>query len=690
MTISLDNAVVYDVECLPNCFLLTAEPLFNSTEQYVWEISQYRDDRQALIQWFSWLALGRVPMIGYNSASYDYAMIHFIFNNPQCTYADIYARNDSIIGSSFEDRFKHTIWPRDRFAPQIDLMTLNHFDNDAKRTSLKDLEVAMRSDNVMESPVPFGVAITQEDVERYLIPYNKHDVSDTKRFALHCLNAIEFRVGLVPQFGEDALSWNDTKIGEMMLIDRLGDDVCFAQEPIIGRDGTPWIDYATGQPKMRKAKRQTPRSYIPVRDMIFPYIQFRNPELRRVHEFMQGVTLTPADMSKEAAKDQVSPLSIEAEVGGLTFKFGSGGVHASVKSQRFVATDEWTIEDDDVGGMYPAISNVNKLAPEHLGERFVEVYAMLPIERAQWPKGTQENRRFKLAGNAAWGKSKSPHSCFYDPKYALTVPINGQLMICMLVDWLLEVPSVRLIQANTDGVSYMLHKSDYERVQQIKQQWQDYTCLTLENAQYSRMWVKDVSNYVAEYTNGKLKLKGKMWFPTPGEGYADSITSGECWHKNFNPTIVARAAVAAMVQGVPPEVFIRCHTDPFDFMLKEKVGRSDTLTIGGVPQQRVTRYYIAQDGQEMAKISPPVAGGVIGQWKRANGVTKAQYEARMAETGGEYCDTVCTKNKSRYTERRTAIQAGWKVAECNVASSFRFDRLNYEWYVSEAKKLIIQ
>jgi hypothetical protein len=685
--ITLDQAIVYDTESFPNSWTLHAEPLWSS-EQYVWEISEFRDDRQSLIQWFNWLGANQIPMIGYNNDGYDYALIHYLFHNPQCTFADLYAKNDSIISGDFNDRFKHTIWPRDRFAPQIDLMKVNHYDNENRRTSLKDLQVAMRAANVQESTVPFGQPVTREQIETDVIPYGAHDVSETKQFALHCLKALEFRITLVPQFGLDALSWNDTKIGEMMLIDKLGEDICFERVPIIGRDGQPWIDYATGQPKTKKQKRQTVRSFIPVKDIVFPYIQFRHPEFQRVHQFMLQQTLTPSDMSKEAGKEQESPLTIQASVGGLTFAFGSGGVHASVESQRFIATDEWLIRDIDVGGMYPAISNVNKLAPEHLGEPFVQTYAMLPTERAQHAKGTAENKRYKLAGNAAWGKSKSPHSCFYDPKYALTVPVNGQLMICMLVDWLIDVPGIRLIQANTDGISYMVHRDHLPQAQEIERRWQDYTMLTLEEAMYSRMWVKDVSNYVAEFTNGKLKLKGKMWHPD-GIDYAKSVSDAEAWHKNFNPVIVPRAAVAAMVHGIPPEIFIAAHTDPYDFMIKCKVNRSDQLLLGGVEQQRVTRYYMARDGQELVKVSPPVAGGVIGQWKRANGVTKAQFDARMVETDGQWCDSVCTKNRSKYTERRTAIQAGWKVAVCNVASDFSFDRLDREWYVSEARKLIV-
>lgn len=190
---------------------------------------------------------------------------------------------------------------------------------------------------------------------------------------------------------------------------------------------------------------------------------------------------------------------------------------------------------------------------------------------------------------------------------------------------------------------------------------------------------------------GKLKLKGAYWSPDPND-YAASISNSSppCWHKDFNPVVVQRAAVAAMVHGIPTETFIRCCVDPFDFMLRVKVGRSDTLLIGSTEQQRVTRYFMARDGQEMTKISPPVAGGVIGQWKRANGVTQVEYDRVMQETGGEWDERVCTKNRSKYAERRTSIQAGWKVAQCNVASDFSFARLDYQWYINEANKLVIR
>jgi hypothetical protein len=68
-------------------------------------------------------------------------------------------------------------------------------DNRAKTTSLKALQINMRSPTVVDSPIPFGVPVTPEQIDRDLIPYNKHDVKETKRFAFYSMGAIEFRYG---------------------------------------------------------------------------------------------------------------------------------------------------------------------------------------------------------------------------------------------------------------------------------------------------------------------------------------------------------------------------------------------------------------------------------------------------------------------------------------------------------------
>ncbi len=670
MTISLDHAQVYDVECYPNTFTLTAETLFGETVS-TWEISDFRNDIKQLIQWFNWCAQNQILMIGFNNLRYDYLIIHYIFHNPNCTAQQIYQENQRIFASN--DRFGNMIWDRDRFAPQLDLMSVHHFDNVAKTTSLKALQINMRLDDVQETPVPFGTALTEPQVDD-VIGYNAWDVGSTKQFAHYSMKAIEFRIGIIPTFGIEALNYNDTKIGERMLEERLGKDVCF--------------DWSSG----RKQRRQSPRYKIELSEIIFPYIYFRNSEFQRVLDFMKAQTLTPDDLTDPDAKIRTKGVftDLSATVGGLEFHFGTGGVHASVEAQKFEATDEWLIRDIDVASLYPSITIANRLGPEHLGEAFIAEYAKIPVERKLHAKGTQQNATLKLAANGAWGKSNSKWSFLFDPKYAMTVPINGQLLICMLAEWLVDIPTITLIQCNTDGITYRIHKDYLEQCKEIEQRWEQYTMLVLESVDYSRMWIRDVNSYIAEDTDGGLKQKGAYWHPDP-MNYADSISlaSPPSWHKDLSNIVSTRAAVFSMVNEIDPELFIRTHSDPFDFMCRAKVNKASRLMLGDRQIQSTSRYYVALDGEPLSKVSPPPAGAVIGTFKRASKVSQAEYDRVMVETGGQWDERVCTKNKSTYQDRVMNIQAGLKIAVCNRASDFDFANVDYNWYINEARKLIV-
>jgi hypothetical protein len=167
MTFTLENAVVYDIETLPNCFTLHMEMLNNSISS-TWEISQYRNDHRELMEWFYWCQQNAIPMIGFNSINFDYPVIHDMFTKLS-GLEGIYLKSQAIIKG--DDRFGHIIWERDRFAPQIDLFKIHHFDNKAKTTSLKALQINMRSPTVVDSPVQFGTNLSPEQIERDLIPY---------------------------------------------------------------------------------------------------------------------------------------------------------------------------------------------------------------------------------------------------------------------------------------------------------------------------------------------------------------------------------------------------------------------------------------------------------------------------------------------------------------------------------------
>lgn len=668
----LSNAPVFDIETYPNCFTLAMECL-NSDQQAVWEISNRRDDRAYLMQWFTWLAQHNIPMIGFNNIHFDYPVIHALFHNPRMSVDDIYAKAMSIIQSN--DRFGNTIWASDRFAPQLDLFKMHHFDNPAKSTSLKWLQINMRSESVVDLPIEVGTVLTDEQIVNTLIPYNQHDVTKTKKFAEYSRTAINFRVDLVQQFGVDVLNWNDTKIGEQMVIAKLGDELCY--------------DRSSG----KRQTRQTPRVSIALKDIIFPYVQFENPEFNRVLTYLRGQTLTRDEFDEsDTIKTKGVFSGLTAAVGGIDFHFGVGGIHGSVERKRFQAGQGWLIKDIDVAALYPSVAVQNRLAPAHLGEAFVNVYAELPKERKRWQqeKGKKcvEANALKLASNGVYGKSNSVFSPFYDPQFTMTITVNGQLMLCMLAEQLLKVPTLTLIQINTDGITYAIREEHLQAAVDVEARWQELTRLVLEEAFYTRMWIRDVNSYVAESPDGSLKQKGAYWHPDP-LNYHESVGDAQppAWHKNLSNIASTRAAVAHMVHGVDIRTWLMTHTEPFDFMCAVKAKGKDRLWYGEQQIQRTSRYYVTVTGSELNKIAPPV--GRHGAPKKANGISQHEYERIMQETGWQWDARVCTKNKSTYQERRTAVCAGHNVTICNDLTDFDWSLVNYDWYVREAEKLIV-
>lgn len=677
---NLQDAIIYDEETFPNAFTLGVEGL-NSEFKAVWEISHFRDDRAQLFEFLHYLIANQIFMIGFNNIGFDYVILHYLLQNPNATVEQLYAKSQEIFSAQNKNAgFNQIIWPDKRFIPQVDLFKIHHFDNKAKSTSLKYLQINMRTDSVEDMPIENGTILTKWQIDNQIIPYNQHDVKETKRFAHNSKDALNFRLSLIPEFGVDVMNWNDTKIGEQIVIKKLGKNVCY--------------DFSSG----RKQMRQTPRHQIALADIIFPYVQFEHPEFQRVLNYLKEQVLK-GDEINEAGQEYSAPVTkgvfkgLKAHVGGIEFHFGVGGIHGSLERKRIISTNEWIIRDIDVQGLYPNIAIKNNLAPAHLGSAFVQVYSGLPEERKKWQKDKGkkcvEANSLKLAQNGVYGKSNSQYSVFYDPQFTMTITINGQLLLCMLAERLMKIPTLQILQINTDGITYQIHATYEPFVIATCKEWEALTKLTLEDADYNRVWLRDVNNYIAESKDGSLKLKGAYWTPDPLD-YAGSIGNSQpsAWHKDLSNPVSIRAAVAHMVHGCDIEQFIRMCTNPYDFMLGIKVSAGHILMHKGVAQQRRgTRYYITTDGAPMTRHAPAL--GVPGAFKKANGVSDAEYEIVMRATGGAWDERVCTKNKSKYEQRENAIQAGYLVSTCNHIKDFRFDNINYAWYIQEAAKLVI-
>lgn len=561
--------IVYDIETYPNVFTLAAEHVdYPITWQF--EISPWRDDSKAIMEWMWWIKQNNGQMVGFNNVGFDYPVVHLLVQQQgKATAATLYNKAQAII-SSFDGagRFAHMVYPSDRFVEQLDLFKIHHFDNRARSTSLKVLEFNMRADNVSDLPFPVGSHLTQEQVQ-VLREYNAHDVTMTKRFYFETLEQIDFRTALTKKHDRDFMNHSDVKIGKeifQMELEKVGVH-CYKYGPN-GREPV-----------------QTKRASIRLIDCIPKFIQFNNSEFDRVHQWLKQQVITE---TKGVFKD------LNAKVGGLEFVFGTGGIHASVENRVYEADDEMMILDVDVTSLYPSIAIEQGYYPEHLGKQFVDVYRKLRTQRISYKKGTAENAMLKLALNGVYGASNDQFSVFFDPQFTMKVTLSGQLMLAMLAERLLSTPFLEIIQANTDGITLYLPKVAHGMVEFICADWEKLTNLTLESVEYKRMAIADVNNYIAVGLDGKTKRKGKYEYEME-------------WHQNHSALVIAKVAEQVLVHGAPIRETVTNWHDRMDFMLRVKVPRTSHLLWGEQQVQNTCRYYVSKGGQALTKVMPPLA-----------------------------------------------------------------------------------
>jgi hypothetical protein len=611
-----ERLYTYDIETYPNMFSCGIVHMDSGT-RWLYEISDRVNQGEEFVHMMGRLRDAQCRMIGFNNEHFDYPVIHHMWNafysTGGVTVADAYNKAQEIIDTNWNDRFRHNVWPRDVIVPQVDLFKIMHFDNHARSTSLKKLEMNSRSGSVQDLPFPPGTLLTDEQKD-VTIRYMCHDIAETCKFAREVSGSISFRNTLTELYGMDATNFNDTKIGKEYFIAALE------------KTGVSCFDRSSG----RKKPRQTPRREgIRVADRLLP-IRFSSSEFQRMYEYFKTVTI-PADETKGFFTD------LTADLNGFEVVFGAGGIHGSVHNRTFRSDDTHVIIDVDVVSYYPSIAISNRWYPEHLGDVFCDIYADLKQQRVSQPKGTPENAMLKLALNGVYGDSNNKYSPFYDPSYTMAVTINGQMLLCLLAEYIVGIPDSELIQMNTDGLTVRLPRDKRHQLDAACVRWEAETRLTLESVDYDAMFVRDVNNYVAVGVDGKVKRKNAYMIEPQ-------------WHQDRSSLVVPKAVSAYLLDGIDPTSFIFDHSDPFDFMRHVKVPRSSRLEHGETVVQNTSRYFIALDGEALVKIMPPLSGKI--------------------------------------DERCIGVDVGWQTIMCNDATDFDWSELNRRWYINEAEKLI--
>lgn len=651
---------VYDIETIASVFTYIAINV--DTEEIVkYAIHKDRSDYDELIKHLK----SCNGQIGFNNIGFDYPIIHYILTKTSNidkrvdTINGIYKKSQEIIeeqnkGTFGFEHYKKGLKEKDWLIDQMDLFKLWHFNNMARTQSLKGLEIAMNYPNVMEMPFSHErTDVTLEEIES-VFEYNLNDVLATYEFYKLSKGKIDLRIELNSKYSLNCINYPDSKIGEELILK------LYCQK--------------TGKDVWDVKKLRTNRDKIVFKDCILNYIQFESKEFNKLLTTLKSKIITET-------KGSVNESVIYK---GFKYDFGTGGIHGCIKPGVYESTDTHVIIDCDVSSLYPSIAVVNNFYPEHLGTSFCNVYSNMLDQRleAKKAKNMVLSDGFKLSLNSVYGKSNDKFSFLYDPKYTMQTTLNGQLLLTMLSEKLVNTIDMQVLQINTDGITMKLARKDLDIYYDICNKWMKLTQLQLEYVEYSKMIICDVNNYLAFTKEGKVKNKGRFEI-------------NKDYHKDNSFKIIPIALERFFKNGISVEDTVNNHINIYDFCGRQKFKGKDygethelDLDENQLPydkitkQQKNTRYYISNNGCTFIKVyNKP-------KKKEKEIDLKEKYIQSNIEI---FNDSISSKSiELNLGNSREVINKGYQVTIFNNYKKLPFSdyNVNLNFYIDEANKEI--
>lgn len=615
---------VFDLEQFENFHSATFVNRDDIEDRRVFVIHSSRNDAD---KYYDFLNEEVAGLIGFNNINYDYPLIHYFMELMRSHIAVgasltvsrmvelLSRRSQNIIAEEFS-----AIPPFQVMIPQLDLYKIHHFDNKAKRTSLKAVQIAINYPNVEDCPFDEHHWVDDEEVQKVL-DYNMNDVLSTLKFYELSKDMVELRKLLSTTYGVNLRNANDPKIGQEIF----GREIAKAKQ----------IHYN------RLKDMRTYRRSINLGDCLLPYIYFESKEFKQLHHFFRTTTI---ETTYKAFEKSVI-------YKGFKYDYGTGGIHGCIESGVYESDNTHMILDIDVAAYYPALGIKNKFYPQHLGQTFTQVYSDLFDTRMEAKRTGNKpvNSGLKLALNGVYGKSNDQYSLFFDPMYTMRITINGQLLLSMLSEWLVDsIRNLTMLQVNTDGITIRIPRQDYDAVKNICLAWEHKTGMILEYAEYKKMVIRDVNNYLAVTTDGYVKPKGCFEI-TPTQNGAVA------YNKNWSMRVVPKAIHAHYLEGIGIADFIRKHENIYDFGIGFRARKDWHIVYTHIKgnnkirdrQQRTIRYYVSTSGGSLTKQHQD--GRVISlESGRSVKMFNTYYDAPIQEYGIDYNYYITEANKIKY------------------------------------------
>jgi hypothetical protein len=249
----------------------------------------------------------------------------------------------------------------------------------------------------------------------------------------------------------------------------------------------------------------------------------------------------------------------------------------------------------------------------------------------------------------------------YDPFNVFKIRINGQLILLMLVDRLLDL-GCEIIQVNTDGVVYRAKNTLRERIQEAISEVEQITRLEFESDEYEAFYQYAINDYF-----GVLKGYSESKDPDLIERKGMFITETKLG-KGLSPVVIPKAVIAYFVHKTPVTETIEKDTDIRDFLMSQAVDKKFKVVHGDKPVQRINRFYASTNGPYLYKVKKndnPGHHTLINPWgyPEEYDIPEESWSNMLTKSG------VTILNK---------------FDDCTIEDR----KINYRYYIGEAKKII--
>ena len=594
-----------DYETLKNCFIGVFEDV-KSENKKIFVCHESRNDIFDFITFLEHNIAYNEWHISFNGLAFDAQITEHILKNKRTLLASsgdkiarfIYTKAQDVIGRQNRGEFLE-FKPTKMSISQIDLFKLNHWDNPAKRSSLKWIQYTMDWQNIVDMPIHHTKEITADQIDM-VITYCINDVRSTKAILMLSKSQIDLRKNLTIEYDIDLFSASEPRISKELFL--------------------YFLSEKTGYKKWDLKQLRTYRTEIRFEDIILPYTKFETATFQNLLSKFKEIVLNPMH-TKGGFKYSV-------QYKGVKTDFGLGGVHGAKTAGIYESDEEMVIMSSDVVSYYPNLAIRNKWAPLHLPkEAFCELYEWFFDERKKISKKDPKNYVYKIILNSTYGLSNDENSFLYDPEFTMRITVNGQLSLMMLYEMIcLEIPDVMPLMQNTDGLETMIPRKYYDKYMEICTRWEKITNLQLEHDTYSRIILGDVNNYIAVteskkvdkevYEELKKKVPYDVYEEINGEYFVKATKSkgrfeftNLALHKNKSFLIIPKAIFMYFVHGIEPEDYLITEQNIFDYCGGVKIKGNwefveHQVIMGDYTKnnlQDTLRYYISSNGSKIIK-----------------------------------------------------------------------------------------